>query len=250
MSISRRDLIASSAAVPLVSAFSERDVTEQSFPRLKIVVTGGHPGDPECGCGGTIARYTGLGHEVVLLYLNRGEGFCKGAAPNQCGGVRSDEARKACDILKARPAFAGQTDGRSIVDNARYDEFRRVLDSERPDIVFSQWPIDQHRDHRALSMLVLDAWLRGGKKPALYFYEVTEDTMMFSPTEYVDISASSVESSRRAACYAHASQEPDKWYPRQVELTRFRGLESGHSQAEGFLRHWQSKNAVLPDQLR
>ena len=41
--------------------------------RRKIIVTGGHPGDPEYGCGGTIARYTDLGHEVVLLYLNNGE---------------------------------------------------------------------------------------------------------------------------------------------------------------------------------
>ena len=46
---------------------------------LKIMVAGGHPGDPECGCAGTIARYTELGHEVVLLYLNRGEGYCGGA---------------------------------------------------------------------------------------------------------------------------------------------------------------------------
>ena len=29
--------------------------------KLKVIVTGGHPGDPEYGCGGTIARYTDLG---------------------------------------------------------------------------------------------------------------------------------------------------------------------------------------------
>jgi LmbE family N-acetylglucosaminyl deacetylase len=28
--------------------------------RLKVVVTGGHPGDPEYGCGGTVARYSDL----------------------------------------------------------------------------------------------------------------------------------------------------------------------------------------------
>ena len=168
------------------------------------------------------------------------------AARNQISAARcaSVEAQKACQILKARAAFAGQYDGRSVVDNQHYDEFRRLLDSEKPDIVFTQWPIDRHRDHRAVSMLVLDAWLRGGKKSALYFYEVAEDTMMFSPADFVDIS--SVESQRRAACYAHASQRPDKWYPAQVELTRFRGSESGFPQAEGFLRHRESKRGVLP----
>ena len=36
------------------------------------MVTGGHPGDPEYGCGGTVARLAAAGHEVVLLYLNDG----------------------------------------------------------------------------------------------------------------------------------------------------------------------------------
>lgn len=35
--------------------------------KLKVVVTGGHPGDPEYGCGGTVARFVGAEHEVVLL---------------------------------------------------------------------------------------------------------------------------------------------------------------------------------------
>ena len=239
MPLSRRHLLAS---LPLLAL--PADPQPEPPRKLKIVVTGGHPGDPECGCAGTIARYTDLGHEVVLLYLNRGEGYCRGADPSQCGTVRTAEAQKACQILKARAVFANQYDGRPIVDNAHYDEFRRLLDTEHPDIVFAQWPLDQHRDHRALSNLVLDAWLRGGRQSALYFYEVADDTMMFTPAEYVDISA--VESRRHAACYAHASQQPEKWYPAQTEITRFRGSQSGHTQAEAFLRHWQSKPALLP----
>ncbi|MBV8810452.1 MAG: PIG-L family deacetylase [Acidobacteriaceae bacterium] len=245
MSISRRTFFGNATAIPLVSSLAEPEQAARvSRDRLKIVVTGGHPGDPECGCAGTIARYTDLGHDVVLLYLNRGEGFCKGGDPSQCATLRTGEAEKACKILKARARFAGQYDGRAILDNQHYDDFARLLESEKPDVVFAQWPMDQHRDHRALSMLVLDAWLRGGKKPALYFYEVAEDTMMFSPADFVDIS--NVESRRRAACYAHASQQPDKWYPLQVEITRFRGTQSGYGQAEAFLRHWESKRGVLP----
>lgn len=244
MPVSRRTLLASAAITPLLGAAAESDATNSPSPRLKIIVTGGHPGDPECGSGGTIARYTGLGHEVVLLYLNRGEGFCGKASLNECAAIRTAEARKACEILNARAAFAGQYDGRAIVDNAHYDDFRRQLDAEKPDIVFTHWPIDHHRDHRAISMLTLDAWLQSGKKFALYYYEVTDDTMMFSPVDYVDISA--VTSRRREACYAHASQEPDKWYPGQEQITHFRGMESAHAQAEGFIRHWQSKSALLP----
>jgi LmbE family N-acetylglucosaminyl deacetylase len=236
VSLSRRALLASITALPLLA--------ESSTHALKIVVVGGHPGDPECGCAGTITRYTELGHQVVLLYLNRGEGFCGGANLERCAEIRTAEAGKACQILKARAAFAGQYDGRAIVDAPHYEAFARLLATENPDVVFTQWPVDNHRDHRAVSMLTLDAWLKGGKKFALYYYEVAEDTMMFSPADYVDIS--SVESRRRAACYAHASQQPDKWYPKQVEITRARGVERGFPQAEAFLRHPDSKRALLP----
>jgi LmbE family N-acetylglucosaminyl deacetylase len=235
VSISRRRLLASATVLPLLAT---------SPAALKIVIAGGHPGDPECGCAGTIARYTELGHQVVLLYLNRGEGYCGGANLGRCAGIRTAEALKACEILKARAVFAGQYDGRAIVDASHYDEFARVLGAERPDVVFTQWPVDSHRDHRAISMLTLDAWLKSEKSFALYYYEVAEDTAGFTPAEYVDIS--SVEARRHAACYAHASQQPDKWYPTQVEITRSRGAASGFAQAEGFLRHPESKRALLP----
>ena len=181
---------------------------------------------------------------MVLLYLNRGEGFCGPASLSRCASIRTAEARSACRILKARPVFAGQYDGRSAVDNSHYEDFSRGLATESPDIVFTQWPIDSHRDHRAVSTLTLDAWLKAQRRFALYYYEVAGDTMMFSPSDYVDISA--VESRRHDACYAHISQNPDKWYPKQVEITRFRGGESGFTQAEAFLRHRESKRAFLP----
>lgn len=212
--------------------------------RLKIVIAGGHPGDPECGCAGTAARYSDLGHNVILLYLNRGEGYCGSASLGRCAEIRTAEAKKACDILKARAVFAGQIDGRAVVDDEHYASFAELLAKEKPDVVFTQWPVDQHRDHRAISALTLDAWLRAGRNWALYYYEVAEDTSMFSPSDYVDISV--VEDRRRAACYAHVSQQPDHWYPKQVEITKFRGLESGFRQAEAFLRHRESKHALLP----
>ncbi len=208
------------------------------------MVAGGHPGDPECGCAGTIIRFSELGHSVVVLYLNRGEGYCGAASLDRCAAVRTAEAYSACKSLHARAVFAGQYDGRSVVDMQHYEAFANIINAESPDVVFTQWPIDSHRDHRAVSTLTLDAWLKGGKKFALYYYEVAEDTMMFAPGDYVDIS--SVESRRRAACYAHTSQDPDKWYPKQVEITRRRGAASGFPQAEGFLRHAESRRVQLP----
>lgn len=67
---------------------------------------------------------------------------------------------------------------------------------------------------------------------------------MFAPTDYVDITQ--VEPRKRAACYAHASQAPDRFYALQRQVTRFRGVENGHAQAEAFIRHSQSRTGLLP----
>ncbi len=40
---------------------------------MKVVCVGGHPDDPESGCGGTLARYAALGAGVTIIYLTRGE---------------------------------------------------------------------------------------------------------------------------------------------------------------------------------
>ena len=231
--------VAAAAAEPLPSQTLPR-----TKPKLKVVITGGHPGDPEYGCGGTIARYTDLGHEVVLLYLNKGEWTDKPSydpAP-----VREAEARRACEILKARPAFAGQINGKAIVDPLHYEQFHRLLEAEQPNVVFTHWPIDNHADHRAISLLVYEAWLRMGKKFALYYYEVSNgaDTVQFTPTHYVNITGT--ERRKRAACYAHASQAPDKFYALQEMVAQMRGVESGHTQAEGYIRHVQSPDFALP----
>jgi len=212
--------------------------------KLKVVVAGGHPGDPEYGCGGTVSRYTDLGHEVVLLYLNNGEWPpAQGGAP---ANIRMAEARKACEILHARPAYAGQANGHAILDAAHFDDFRKVLEAEHPDVVFTQWPIDNHRDHRATSALAFDAWQHLERKFALYYYEVSdgEDTLQFSPTHYVDITAA--EPRKRAACYAHATQTPDRYYDLQDAVARFRGIESGHKRAEAFVLQVGSPYEALP----
>jgi LmbE family N-acetylglucosaminyl deacetylase len=214
--------------------------------KLKVIVAGGHPGDPEYGCGGTVARYAQRGHAVTLLYLNRGEGGIPGTTGKEAGTIRSAEAAKACELLKATPLFAGQVDGESVVDKAHYDSFSRIIEGEMPDVLFTQWPIDGHPDHRATFLFCYEAWLRLGKSFALYYYEVSdgEDTLMFSPTEYVDITGA--EPTKRAACYAHASQSPDRFYALQEQVARFRGVESGMGQAEAFVRHVQSRGGLLP----
>ena len=239
-------LLAASLAtgLPFSSAASGSDAEAR---KLNIVVVGGHPDDPESGCGGTIALYTAQGHNVVILYLTRGEAGIAGNTAQQSAGIRTAECQKACAILKARPVFAGQIDGDTEVNPARYADFRKLLDAQHPDIVFTQWPVDSHRDHRAASLLTYDAWLDGGRKFDLYYFEVDlgEQTQIFHPTDYVDIGQ--VYSVKKDACFAHASQQPaTSFWPLHERMARFRGMESGVEHAEAFIRESQNRETGAP----
>jgi N-acetylglucosamine malate deacetylase 1 len=244
VAVSRRDLLIGAGGLASAFIFGAQGIEAAGELRagadeppgrmLKVIVAGGHPGDPEYGCGGTVARLTNLGHEVVLLYLN------DGAWPPTSASIRVAEAKKACELLKAHPAYAGQFNGHAVVDNAHYDEYAKLIEAQKPDVVFTQWPIDNHRDHRAITMLTYDAWRQSKNKFALYYYEVSdgEDTLQFSPTHYVDITET--EPAKRAACYAHASQTPDRYYALQDQVAAFRGVESGYKRAEAFVLQLQS----------
>jgi LmbE family N-acetylglucosaminyl deacetylase len=67
--------------------------------------------------------------------------------------------------------------------------------------------------------------------------------LQFSPTHYVDVT--DVEPRKRAACYAHASQTPDRYYALQDQVAKFRGIEIGRPRAESFFYLVQSPFDVL-----
>ena len=214
--------------------------------KLKVAVVGGHPDDPESGAGGTMAKLADAGHDVVAVYLTRGEAGIAGKSHDEAAKTRTAEAEAACAILKAKPVFAGQVDGSTEVSPARYDAFAQVLLALKPDVAITHWPVDTHRDHRAASLLTFDAWLKSGRAFALYYFEVMtgSQTQTFRPTHYVDITAT--EDRKRAACMAHKSQDPQGFYAAHDLMNRFRGREHGCKYAEAFVLHEQSRSAPLP----
>lgn len=213
--------------------------------KAKILVVGAHPDDPESGAGGTMARYSDAGHEVVACYATRGEAGIKGKSHEQAAAIRSAEAKKACEILRVRPVFAGQIDGATELTNTRYDEFHGLIDGEKPDVVLTHWPLDTHRDHRATSLLCYDAWLYFARRFALHYFEVMtgEQTHLFHPTYYVDITKT--EPRKKAAIMSHVSQRPEEWYPYHVLMNEFRGKEHNCRYAEAFVRHDQNLGEML-----
>lgn len=205
-------------------------------PPLKVVCVGGHPDDPESGCGGTLARYAAEGHRVSIVYLTRGERGVQGKSLDEAATIRTAEAEAACRILGAKPIFAGQIDGDTEVNSARIEAVRKLLAAEAPDVMLAHWPIDFHADHQAASLLAMQSYFALKDRPVLYFFEVNSgfQSMGFKPTHYVDILA--VREKKKAALFAHRSQNGERIYRVHHEvMENYRGRESGLTAAEGFV---------------
>jgi LmbE family N-acetylglucosaminyl deacetylase len=209
---------------------------------LKILVSGGHPDDPESGCGGSICRFTASGHEVVTLYLTRGEAGIEGKTHQEAAEIRTTEALEACKVMGARPVFAGQVDGDTQVNKDAYARIASIIRDERPDLVFTHWPIDTHPDHRVTSHLVYHVWnwFRLDESLAfdLYYYEVLtgEQSQNFHPSHFIDITKTAIL--KREATMKHVSQKPEEWYAHHEKMDEFRGFQSGWGvkYAEAFAR--------------
>lgn len=245
--ISRRNLLKVSGTAALgLGAFSITAKGDRiQGKQLKVVVVGAHPDDPETGCGGIISLLASEGHEVVAAYLTRGEAGVGGKTHDEAAQIRTNEALEACKIMNARAEFVGQIDGGCEITAVRYSEMYDLVKAEMPDIVFTHWPVDQHRDHRICSILVYDAWVRLKKSFALYYYEVCtgEQTQNFSPTDFVDIT--SVIEQKRKACYCHASQNMVEGYKQyHGPMEKFRGMQANCQYAEAFVKHDQSSAMI------
>jgi len=205
---------------------------KEKTPKLRIVVFGAHPDDPESGCGGLIALLTKAGHEVIVAYATCFRGGRK-IGDEMEGTVRRREAAAACEILGAKPHFFDYAHEKLNADSSTVDAVATWLKSVQPDIVVTHWPLDSHPNHHVTSSLVWQCYLKESNWN-LYFFEVMtgQQTRDFKPELYLDIE--SVHPLKRRACDSHRSQKPDSFWSVHEEMHRKRGEECGVKFAEAY----------------
>ncbi len=213
--------------------------------KLRVVVFGGHPDDPETGCGGLIALLAQAGHDVRVAYATCFRGDRKiGGEPE--AAVRRREATAACQVLGATPKFFDYSHEKLVADQATLKVVSAWLDEVKPDIVLTHWPVDTHPNHHVVSSLVWQCYPRQGGW-SLYFFEVMTDqqTLGFRPELYLDIGK--VHAIKKTACYSHTSQQPDEFWAVHEAMHRRRGGECGVEFAEAYtLVEAKAGCALLP----
>lgn len=222
-------------AITIVVPTKAQNITRCKYK--KALVIGAHPDDPETIAGGTMLVLKGLGCEVVSVYLTSGEAGISGKDATEAAAIRHRESAEACRIMGIRHIFMNQVDGNTEITKERYEQMKCIIESEKPDIVFTHWPIDSHRDHRVCSALVYDAWRQLDHSFDLFYAEAMSglQSQNFVPTDYVNID--SVVNKKHEACLCHVSQGMpeilDKWHK---VMERFRGLEFHCNAAEAFVK--------------
>jgi LmbE family N-acetylglucosaminyl deacetylase len=125
--------------------------------KLRIIVFGAHPDDPEYKTGGTAAKWAKAGHQVKLVSMTNGDiGHWKSA-----GGPlalrRKAEAAAADKVLGVTSEVLDIHDGELLPTLEYRRMVVRLIREWRADVVISHRPWDYHPDHRYTGVLVQDA---------------------------------------------------------------------------------------------
>ena len=227
----------------IVCSFGQAQNSPLEKGYKKALFIGAHPDDSESCAGGTMILLQKQGCDVVSVYLTSGEAGIPGKTHEEAAALRRKELSDACEVMGVRYRLMTQIDGNAEVNKDRYREMLQVIEEEKPDVVFTHWPIDSHRDHRVCSVLVFDAWRQSGKNFDLYYYEAETgmQSKNFIPEEYVNIE--SVADIKHNAVLRHKSQDPqeilDDWH---IPMEFFRGKESECKYAEAFMVLHKTRN--------
>ncbi len=127
--------------------------------KLRIIVFGAHPDDPEYKAGGTTAKWARLGHHVKLVSVTNGDIGHWQSAGGPLALRRRAEAAAADKVLGVTTEVLDIHDGELFahaLENRRRI-VRRLIREWRADIVIAHRPWDYHPDHRYVGVLVQDA---------------------------------------------------------------------------------------------
>src|SRR5262249_15066034 len=119
---------------------ADKDEPKSAEKKLRVVVFGAHPDDPESGCGGRMALLRKDRHGGIAAYATCFRGDRKvGKEPE--ADVRRREATAACKILGATPHFFDYAHEKLAADTATLEAVSAWLKKVRPDIVVTHWPL-------------------------------------------------------------------------------------------------------------
>ena len=130
---------------------SNPTVVATPLDRSAIVIAP-HPDDETIGCGGTVSAHCRNGHTVSIVFLTDGSTGTSFAnySREKLTRLREEEARHATAALGTdRIVFLRHPDGELDGGGAVVEDLQELLERACPEVVYTPYFLDSHRDHRA-----------------------------------------------------------------------------------------------------
>lgn len=187
-----------------------------------------HPDDESIGMGGLLAQYPNL-FDVILL--TDGRKGIKDMPAEEVIKTREEEFKKAMQCAGIDKYSFLKAEDKKLLDS--YNVFKKI-DIEKYDYIFVPNIIDQHPDHKAVSLLLKRLLESGAKvKPELKicFYEVWSTLGMVNA--FVDI-VDVIETKKcMINCYKSQTAQKDYEY-HALGLNQYRGMFKDKKYVEAF----------------
>jgi LmbE family N-acetylglucosaminyl deacetylase len=207
---------------------------------VKVLAVIAHPDDEALGCGGTIAKLSDAGHQVVVL-LPTHRCDARGRA-NWQALIASLE--RSCSILGASLAIPTATLAETDAESRTHELHDLILPFvDNADHVLTHWTGDANQVHRGVSRAVEVATRPFRRRRDVSLFEVLTSTGQgfasssptFAPTEYVVLNEAQAHRKQEAiACYPTEATAGRS--PADVERQLLsRGAEIGVTFAEAFV---------------
>ncbi len=182
-----------------------------------VLVIGAHPDDEILGCGGTIARLAGEGHEVYVTVLGEGVTSRYGRPEEAETGLimtLQENCLQASTLVHVKDVFTfngpdNRFDTIPLLDLVKVIE--GILDRVSPRVIYTHHGGDLNIDHRIVFQAVLTATrpVPGQSAKEIYTFEVPSSTDWsfqrfdppFRPNVFMDISDTLDLKLKALSCY-------------------------------------------------
>ena len=212
----------------------------------KVLIIAAHPDDEILGCGGTILRHTESKDDVQIVFVSDGE--ISRDDSNHKKIKRYEAAKTVSKELGCKePIFLdfpdNQLDTKPLLKIIKLIE--NILDTFKPNIVYTHYYNDLNVDHQITSKAVLTACRPIGENVVrqILLFEIPSSTEWsisnshFRPNKYISIANFSDKKKKLLKIYGDEIR--DFPHPRSLKyissIESIRGSEAGLDEAEAFL---------------
>jgi len=200
---------------------------------MKILCISAHPDDLEFMAGGSVAKWSGEGHEIHALTLTDGSWTSPNGMLMRTADDAVNEEKKAAEVLGYTVENLGYPMDLSFGDKLVVEVLRRI-EKFNIDTVICPWEDDQNHDHEIAARIAIVA---SKKLPRVFMGQVNYYVRnFFTPNVFIDITSTWDKKIESLKSYNSEWNRTGKdWLEFLDVSTRYYGKIVGVERAEGFI---------------